>query len=188
MFRTTCKSCGMPILWVKTRSGKAMPCDIKPIRFRIDDSAQVLERVEWYQPVCKFGMVVEEGKCFAANDICDATGIGSNGDRCDDYARTVYKPQPGSLGVIDSGECSNLKCLVRKSEFDCRRYLYAEDNSTWPGGIFKSAKTGKIRPTYLNINGKVIVNEREEENGEDDGETRRRSISADESSCTGCGI
>jgi len=44
MFRTTCKSCGMPILWVKTRSGKAMPCDIKPIRFRIDDSAQVLER------------------------------------------------------------------------------------------------------------------------------------------------
>lgn len=40
MFRTTCKSCGMPILWVKTRSGKAMPCDIKPIRFRIDDSAR----------------------------------------------------------------------------------------------------------------------------------------------------
>ena len=65
MFRTTCKSCGMPILWVKTRSGKAMPCDIKPIRFRIDDSAQVLERFvtkKRRHPVWSKGQHQESGR------------------------------------------------------------------------------------------------------------------------------
>lgn len=31
----TCKSCGKPILWIKTRAGKPMPCDTRPINYRI---------------------------------------------------------------------------------------------------------------------------------------------------------
>lgn len=35
MNQGTCKSCGRPILWIKTRAGKSMPCDPKPINYRI---------------------------------------------------------------------------------------------------------------------------------------------------------
>ena len=31
-----CKSCGAEIKWIKTASGKSMPCDAKPISYRID--------------------------------------------------------------------------------------------------------------------------------------------------------
>lgn len=31
----TCKSCGRPILWIKTRAGKSMPCDAKQINYII---------------------------------------------------------------------------------------------------------------------------------------------------------
>ena len=32
---TTCRSCGAPIVWIKTRAGKSMPCDAKPVNYRI---------------------------------------------------------------------------------------------------------------------------------------------------------
>ena len=28
-----CKGCGAPIIWIKTKSGRAMPCDEKPLKF-----------------------------------------------------------------------------------------------------------------------------------------------------------
>ena len=30
MGQATCRACGAPILWIKTRAGKSMPCDAKP--------------------------------------------------------------------------------------------------------------------------------------------------------------
>lgn len=30
---TTCKSCGAPIIWIKTMSGKSMPCDASPLAY-----------------------------------------------------------------------------------------------------------------------------------------------------------
>ena len=29
----TCRGCGAPIIWIKTASGKAMPCDAKPVMY-----------------------------------------------------------------------------------------------------------------------------------------------------------
>lgn len=29
-----CKSCGAEIIWIKTRNGKAMPCDAEPVPYR----------------------------------------------------------------------------------------------------------------------------------------------------------
>ena len=29
-----CKSCGADIIWIKTKNGRSMPCDAKPIPFR----------------------------------------------------------------------------------------------------------------------------------------------------------
>lgn len=30
---STCRSCGAPILWIKTRAGKFMPCESKQIHY-----------------------------------------------------------------------------------------------------------------------------------------------------------
>lgn len=35
MSKGTCRSCGKPILWIRTRAGKSMPCDPKPINYKI---------------------------------------------------------------------------------------------------------------------------------------------------------
>lgn len=31
---SVCKSCGAEIIWIKTKNGKNMPCDAKPISYR----------------------------------------------------------------------------------------------------------------------------------------------------------
>ena len=31
-----CKSCGAEIIWIKMKSGKAMPADAKPISYKLD--------------------------------------------------------------------------------------------------------------------------------------------------------
>lgn len=31
----TCRSCGKPIVWIRTRAGKSMPCDAQPVNYRI---------------------------------------------------------------------------------------------------------------------------------------------------------
>ena len=33
MNRSTCKSCGASIVWIRTRSGRSMPCDAKPVNY-----------------------------------------------------------------------------------------------------------------------------------------------------------
>ena len=33
MNQGTCKACGAPILWIRTRAGKSMPCDVKPLSY-----------------------------------------------------------------------------------------------------------------------------------------------------------
>lgn len=30
---TKCRSCGAPIVWIRTRAGKQMPCDANPVHF-----------------------------------------------------------------------------------------------------------------------------------------------------------
>ena len=30
-YETRCKSCGAPIVWIRTRAGKAMPCDAQRV-------------------------------------------------------------------------------------------------------------------------------------------------------------
>ena len=35
MKTSTCKSCGKPIHWIRTRSGRSMPCDTRPVSYRI---------------------------------------------------------------------------------------------------------------------------------------------------------
>lgn len=31
---TKCRSCGAPIVWIKTLAGKSMPCDATPVNYR----------------------------------------------------------------------------------------------------------------------------------------------------------
>ena len=31
-----CKSCGADIIWLKTKSGKSMPCNTEPVRYWLD--------------------------------------------------------------------------------------------------------------------------------------------------------
>ena len=35
MGTSTCKSCGKAIHWIRTRSGRSMPCDTRPVNYRI---------------------------------------------------------------------------------------------------------------------------------------------------------
>lgn len=31
---TTCKSCGAPIVWIKTQNGRSMPCDVPAVDYQ----------------------------------------------------------------------------------------------------------------------------------------------------------
>ena len=39
MNQSRCKACGAPIVWIKTRSGKTMPCDAKPLNYVVSPGA-----------------------------------------------------------------------------------------------------------------------------------------------------
>lgn len=34
MNKATCRGCGAPIVWIKTPTGKAMPCDPSPVYYK----------------------------------------------------------------------------------------------------------------------------------------------------------
>lgn len=34
MKTTTCKTCGNPIVWIRTTKGKSMPCDANPLAYK----------------------------------------------------------------------------------------------------------------------------------------------------------
>lgn len=36
----TCKSCGAPIVWIRTPAGKSMPCDAALVRYRYDPAGK----------------------------------------------------------------------------------------------------------------------------------------------------
>lgn len=36
-----CKSCNAEIIWIKTKTGKSMPCNPKPIQFRPDPDGEM---------------------------------------------------------------------------------------------------------------------------------------------------
>lgn len=38
----TCKKCGASLIWVKTESGRAMPCNVTPIRYRERERGDLL--------------------------------------------------------------------------------------------------------------------------------------------------
>lgn len=48
----TCKSCGRPIIWARTESGKAMPLDAQPV-----DAAKVEGTCILDQGVARFGAI-----------------------------------------------------------------------------------------------------------------------------------
>lgn len=62
----TCKSCGAPIIWIKTAAGKSMPCDAEPLPYRASQNGAAI-------------VVTPNGETLKA-DIEDtpekATGIG----------------------------------------------------------------------------------------------------------------
>ena len=37
-----CRSCGAEIIWIKMRSGKAMPCDATPVNYTPDPDGELL--------------------------------------------------------------------------------------------------------------------------------------------------
>ena len=37
---STCRSCGAPIVWIKTASGKSMPCDASPVYFKENEKGK----------------------------------------------------------------------------------------------------------------------------------------------------
>lgn len=37
-----CKSCGAPLVWIKTRAGKAMPCNAERIYYRKDPAGDLM--------------------------------------------------------------------------------------------------------------------------------------------------
>lgn len=61
-----CRSCGKRVLWVRMKSGKAMPCDETLINYRVDPQGK--DRI-----VTPGGDVVA---CVAGVPTGDATGFG----------------------------------------------------------------------------------------------------------------
>lgn len=62
----TCKSCGKPILWIRTRSGRSMPCDTQPVNYRIKPGGSI-------KLVTPAGDVIS---CESVEDPAEATGWG----------------------------------------------------------------------------------------------------------------
>ena len=66
MSMSTCRGCGMPIVWIKTASGKPMPCDPEQITY-------------WQKPRGSQKIVTPNGEVISAElsgDPNRATGIG----------------------------------------------------------------------------------------------------------------
>ena len=62
----TCKSCGKQILWIRTRTGRTMPCDTKPVNYRIKHGGDT-------KLVTPAGDVIS---CEAVKDPAEAQGWG----------------------------------------------------------------------------------------------------------------
>lgn len=61
-----CRRCGKEIVWIKTRAGKSMPCDIDPV-------------VYWKSPTGSRVLITPNGeavRCELEGDTQDPTGIG----------------------------------------------------------------------------------------------------------------
>jgi hypothetical protein len=66
MKRGKCRGCGAEIVWIKTSSGKSMPCDPKPVLY-------------WEKAKAPGKVVTPNGEtlsCKFQGDIDAATGIG----------------------------------------------------------------------------------------------------------------
>lgn len=40
MNKATCRGCGAPIVWIKTKAGKSMPCDPSPVYYKVTPGAK----------------------------------------------------------------------------------------------------------------------------------------------------
>ncbi len=61
-----CNSCGAPIIWVRTKAGKSMPCDARPV-------------VYWEKAGAAGKVVTPNGdvrSCVFEGDAKTATGVG----------------------------------------------------------------------------------------------------------------
>ena len=63
---TTCRGCGAEIVWIKTPSGKSMPCDATPVYYKI--KADGKEKI-----ITPNGVVIS---CEIISTPYDAAGIG----------------------------------------------------------------------------------------------------------------
>ena len=63
---TACRSCGAPIVWIKTPAGKMMLCNVQPIRYRTKPGGDT-------KVVTEAGAVVS---CEVCEDPTAATGWG----------------------------------------------------------------------------------------------------------------
>lgn len=66
MGSSTCKSCGKPIHWIRTRSGRSMPCDAKAVNYKANPKGST-------KLVTPAGDVVS---CDPVEDMAEATGWG----------------------------------------------------------------------------------------------------------------
>ena len=61
-----CRACGATIRWIRTRTGKSMPCDPQPVPY-------------WLDPRAKGKVVTPAGdvvSCVFMGDMAKATGMG----------------------------------------------------------------------------------------------------------------
>lgn len=76
--KSTCKSCGAPLIWIKTLAGKYMPCDIIAVHYKA-------------RGIGKDKVVTPEGAVVS----CDIVGIGD----ADGYG---YVPHWSTCNAPDS--------------------------------------------------------------------------------------
>ncbi len=66
MTQSTCRGCGAPIVWIKTASGKSMPCNAEPVTY-------------WEKPGASGKIVTPNGEiisCEFEGDRQTISGIG----------------------------------------------------------------------------------------------------------------
>lgn len=66
-WQSKCRSCGARLIWIKTASGKNMPCDYEPVKFRYNFLSNI-------RLVTKEGEITGADIVRSANESYDAIG------------------------------------------------------------------------------------------------------------------
>lgn len=97
--KNTCRSCAAPIVWIRTKNGKSMPCDAKPLPFKYGGNTKL---------VTPFGEVVScEVVKFKYSDKVEGYGYTPHWSTCnapDSFRKAGHQPttsvttQPPNVG------------------------------------------------------------------------------------------